>query len=434
MKRKQYTFIICLIALFVTFSCSKIEYESGGTVSTVVGLSTIKALHNGDDVQLVKDKLNGAFEISGVVISDKDNGNFAANEIIVQNTHKGKTAGLIFSFTDVNTNISLGDSVKVNIDNTILTRKNGALKIQGSSFTFDKVTKLGSNNFVVPTVVNLTTLYSNFYTYESTLVQINGMGFDNLSNGQIFNGDVKFATESASDIILHTLSTASFASNSLPLLADFVGIPTYFNPNSDYYNRANTLFKIRNEDDVFNVTGAPYVNFPETFEGARATEKDNYLMPEIDNTILFNSGPWKLYESIIGNQPSYDRYNPLNGTQSVRMKDKLSGSAYLEMAFDLHQGASKVEVMHAIYGLYTLNPQVGAAWDLEFSQDEGQTWSKIGETVAETNTKNPTIVTFNVNIVGKVRFRINKLGYDGYIGGQTGMLNIDDFIVYQNVD
>ena len=116
------------------------------------------------------------------------------------------------------------------------------------------------------------------------------------------------------------------------------------------------------------------------------------------------------------------------------MREKIKGSAYLEMGFDLENGASKIEIMHAIYGLYTLNPKTPAAWNLECSQDGGQTWFKVGETVPETNTRNPEIVTFNVNLHGKVRFRINKLGSDDPLFFEAGMLNIDDFNIYQNVD
>ena len=434
MKINIIKYISYLGAVLFIAACSKTDYESGGKISTVIAMANIKALHNGDDVLLKKENLNGAYEIAGVVISDRTNGNFPANEIVVQSSYRGNITGLIFSFADDNSSIELGDSIKVNIDQTILSRKNGSLKISGNDFTVANVQKVSANNLVQPRVVNLINLYANFYTYESTLVQLEGMEFDNVINGQTFNGLVKFKTESSSNIQLSTLASATFADKALPLLADYIGIPTYFDPNSDHYNRAKTYLKLRNGDDVFNETGAPYLNFPETFESVSASQKPNYLMPEIDNIVEFKSGPWILYQSIIGDQSRYDRFNSLNGIQSIRMKDKLAGSAYLEMGFDLVEGASKVEVMHAIYGLYTSNPQVAAAWDLEYSQDGGNTWNKIGETVAETNTKNPSIVTFTMNIKGKVRFRINKLGYDGYLNGQNGMLNIDDFTVYQNAD
>lgn len=434
MNNRFLNIFLLALMLVTLFSCRKNEYESGGVLSTVMPMANIKALHIGDDVPLKKEDFEGAFELAGIVISDVDNGNFAKNELVVQNTFRGTVTGLIFSFNDESTNFKLGDSVKINIDNTVLTRKNGALKITGTDFKFDRVTKVSSNNVVTPRKVDLISLYSNFYTYESTLVQLSGMSFEGITNGQPYKGEAQFATESASRVYLYTMNTASLADKSIPLVADFVGIPTYFNPDADYYNRAKMLLKIRNSEDVFNETGAPYFGFPETFEGVSSSVKSQYIMPEIDDVVEFSTGPWRLYQAVIGDEPRYDRFNPLNGVQCIRLREKINQSAYLEMKFDLPNGASKVEVVHAIYGLYTTDPKVASAWDLEYSQDEGATWTKIGETVMETNTKNPAVVTFNVNIHGKVRFRIRKLGYDDYPNGQNGMLNIDDFNVYQNVD
>ncbi|ADY50661.1 hypothetical protein Pedsa_0073 [Pseudopedobacter saltans DSM 12145] len=434
MKIYLKNFFVYLAGLIVLASCSKNEYESGGTVSTVMSITKIKSLHNGDDVLINKENFEGAYQVSGVVISDRNNGNIAPNEIVVQNSSRGTTSGLIFSFNDNNVDVNLGDSIKIDIHGTVLARKNGALKVSGENFTFSKITKVSSNNIVKPRLVTLIDLYSNFFGYESTLVQLNSMSFDNVANGQVYNGEAKFHTESASAIYLTTLPTASFAQKALPLLADFVGIATYYDANSNNFNRAKTLLRMRNEEDTFNETGAIYANFPETFESVPASQKADYLMPAIDDKVTFGSGTWRLYQAVIGNTPSYDRFNPLNGLQAIRLKDKLNGSAYLEMNFDLTHGASKIEIIHAIYGLYSSDPKVASAWNLEYSQDQGATWTKLGNTVAETNTKNPSIVTFNVNIKGKVRFRINKLGYDGYPNGQTGMLNIDDFTVYQNID
>ncbi len=434
MKRNLKIFFVYATVLVVLASCSKNDYESGGVISPVISIANMKAMYNGDDVLLIKDKLEGAYQVAGVVISDKDNGNIASNEIVVQNSARGTTSGLVFSFGDNNTDFNLGDSVKIDINNAVLTRKNGTLKVIGTDFNFSRVTKVSSNNVVTPKILTPTELYSGFYNYESVLVQINNVSFDGVTNGQTYEGEAKLFDESGSNIFLSTSSSASFAQQALPLTAYFVGIPTYYDANSDYYNRAKTLLKMRNADDAFNESGAAYLNFPETFESVPASQKSVYLMPGIDDRVTFTSGTWKIYQGVIGDQVNYDRFNPINGIQAIRLQQKLTGSAYLEMCFDLNQGASKVTVAHAIYGLYSSDPKVASAWDLEYSQDEGTTWTKIGETVAETNTKDATLVTFNTNIKGKVRFRINKLGSEGYPNGQNGMLNIDDFTVYQNVD
>lgn len=422
-------FTFCIGLAFVS-SCKKNDYEAGGEVSPVIYMSFVKALHNGDDVVLSKDKLMGATQIAGVVISDRTSGNFNANEIVVQNTARGKISGLIFKFTDNNVNINYGDSIKIDIENCILYRESGAMKVKGTNLNFSKVTKVSSDKQVVPRIVSLTQLYSEFLNYENTLVEIANVAFSDLVSGQTYAGDVKMGEEANVFIYLSTKTNANFAQNSLPLLASFRGIPTYYNATSNYYNTAKLLFKMRNEDDAFNETGATYAKFPENFELTPASEKANYLMPAINNVVVFNTGAWRIYQGIIGNVVNVDKFNPM-GKQAIRMKDQLTEDAFLEMNFDLLSGASKVTFS---YGVPTLGSITASTFDLEYSQDEGATWTKTGESITNPG-RDAQEAIFNVNLSGKVRFRIRKLG----LGANTstvsnGLLNIDDFSVFQNIN
>jgi hypothetical protein len=432
MKKNIKVFFAFFLGVIALSSCSKNEYESVGVVSPIISMGYVKALHNGDDVPLVKEKLMGASQIAGVVISDRSNGNFKPNELVVQNSSKSTIAGLVFVFNEVNNSINLGDSVKIDISNCVLTRENGSLKVKGSDLNFSKVTKVAENKVVTPRVITLTQLYSDFLPYENTLVQINNVTFPDLIGGTVYDGEIKMGEESNISIYLSTLSTASFSQNFLPLTASFLGIPTYYNPTSDYYNTAKTLFKMRNSDDVLNETGAAYLNFPEDFELAPASSKSSYVMPGIDDKVTFKTGVWRIYQGVIGDVVNKDRFNPL-GTQSIRMQEQLSESAYLEMDFDLQLGASQVTLN---YGTPTFTTPVESTFILEYSTDSGLTWTQAPNTNNITDpTKDVKEAVFNLNIVGKVRFRINKLG----LGANTsvvknGALNIDDFKVYQNID
>ena len=432
MKKNIKIFFAFFLGVISLSSCSKNEYESVGIVSPIITIGYVKALHNGDDVPLVKEKLMGASQIAGVVISDRNNGNFKANEIVVQNNGKGIIAGLVFSFNEDNSSINLGDSVKIDITDCILTRENGSLKVKGPNLNFAKVSRVASNKVVEPRVISLTQLYSDFFPYENTLVQINNVSFPDLVGGTVYEGEIKLGEDPTISIYLSTLSSASFSQNFLPLTASFLGIPTYYNPTSDYYNTAKTLFKMRNSDDVLNETGAAYLNFPEDFELAPASSKSNYVMPDINDKVTFKTGVWRIYQGVIGNVVNKDKFNPL-GAQSIRLQEQLSVSAYLEMDFDLLMGASKVTLN---YGTPTFTTPTESTFILEYSTDSGLTWTQAPNTNSITDpSKDVKEAVFNLNIVGKVRFRINKLG----LGANTsivknGALNIDDFKVYQNID
>ncbi|MNY09877.1 hypothetical protein D3C86_1428230 [compost metagenome] len=112
------------------------------------------------------------------------------------------------------------------------------------------------------------------------------------------------------------------------------------------------------------------------------------------------------------------------------MQKNLSIPALLQMNFDLPNGASKVTL---VYGAYGTEPS--STWRLEYSQDAGTTWKAAGENVTDASAVAKS-VTFNLNIQGNVRFRVNKLG----LGVSNvpfllnGLLNIDSFTVYQNID
>ncbi|MFA4869984.1 MAG: DUF5689 domain-containing protein [Pedobacter sp.] len=430
MKKDIKSLFAFFIGIIVLSSCSKNEYESDGAVSPVIYMSYVKALHNGDDVILAKEKLMGATQIAGVVISDRTSGNFNENELVVQNSSRNKISGIVFKFTDNNTSINYGDSVKIDIENCVLYRENGSMKIKGDDLSFAKVNKVESNKVIAPRKVSLTQLYSDFFNYENTLVEVANIAFPDLIGGEVYNGDVKMGEEASILIYLSTKSTANFAQKSLPLLASFRGIPTYYNATSNYYNTAKLLFKMRNEEDAFNETGATYASFPEDFELAAASTKASYLMSATNDMVTFKTGNWRIYQGIIGDVVNVDKFNP-TGKQAIRLKDQLSESAYIEMNFDLTSGASKVTFS---YGVPALGAITASTFDLEYSQNGGTTWTKVGNSITDAG-KNAQLATFNVNVSGPVRFRINKLGLGPNTSSvNNGFLNIDDFKVYQNVN
>ena len=108
---------------------------------------------------------------------------------------------------------------------------------------------------------------------------------------------------------------------------------------------------------------ALYPNFPETFESPDTSAKGHYKKADVK----LKSGDWNLDQAILGALTNHDRFNP-SGKQSIRMQQNRSKSAYLEMNFDLSEGASKVTVAYASY-----YKDATCVWKLEYSVDQGST-------------------------------------------------------------
>ncbi len=167
-----------------------------------------------------------------------------------------------------------------------------------------------------------------------------------------------------------------------------------------------------------------YANFPEDFESPDTAAKSRYK-PE---TIKLKTGEWTLDYALLGALVGHDRFNPA-GKQSIRMQQNRSKPAYLSMNFDLNEGASKVTLNYATY-----YKDAVSTWLLEYSTDGGNVWQAAGKEIT-TETTDLKMATFNVDIKGKVRFRINKLGLgDGKKDPsiKNGRLSIDDITIYKN--
>lgn len=161
-----------------------------------------------------------------------------------------------------------------------------------------------------------------------------------------------------------------------------------------------------------------YPNFPESFE------TNSKLSYAIDDVTL-PTGRWRLDNTVIQSE-KYE--TPTSGKHAVRMAMNLSTSAYLQMMFDLPNGASKVVLWYKCFPL-----DKPSMWQLEYSTDKGKKWHPTGDLVVATNKDKYVEAVFELDIKGKVRFRINKIGLgDGSKNPDisNGRLNIDDFAVY----
>ncbi|MBS1563602.1 MAG: hypothetical protein JST39_04400 [Bacteroidetes bacterium] len=404
------------------FSCLKkdIDYNEGSIPGPFVILEDVRTLYKGSPVALSDKNLMGGSKITGIVISDASAGNIRKGTVVIQQTKRGFTRGIAL---DLGEGFAVpyvpGDSVIVDIAGTTLTTYKGTLEITGVSSP--KVSVVATGKLIKPIDISLTDLAAGFGTFESVLVQVSGVDISPApAANETYSGDKGLKDASNGTGILHTEPSASFASARLPINAAFTGIATYYNATSDSREGAARQLWMRNISDVQNASGALY--FTENFENGTPL-KTNYAA----GTVKFASGPWMLDNAVIANTAN-DVI--VSGQYAIRVQQNLSVSAYLQMNFDLPQGATKVSLWHASYGASADPP---ATWRLEYSTNGGNTWTQTGSDIRSVS-KTKSLITFPVNITGPVRFRINKLGLGSNAVDPTienGRLGIDDFSIYQ---
>ncbi|BAV05456.1 Metal-dependent hydrolase, endonuclease/exonuclease/phosphatase family [Filimonas lacunae] len=165
-----------------------------------------------------------------------------------------------------------------------------------------------------------------------------------------------------------------------------------------------------------------YPSFPEDFDSA--PEKLKYDRAGI----TMKTGDWILDNCVIQNTANDV---PSSGACAARFLGNNTSSAYLQMDFDLAEGASKVTIA---YSSYAAKADPACVWALEYSTDKGKSWQQTGNAIVAENKRSKEVAMFPVSIQGPVRFRINKLGLgsdkvDANI--KNGRLSVDDFAVFK---
>lgn len=428
--KKRNSIILAAFSSVLLSSCLK-EYDNPakGQLNDKAALYVVKQAFRGSSLTLNQENLSGASFTSGTVISDKASGNIQPGRFVIQNTTATSnsagdiTTGIIIDMgngTDVP--FVPGDSVVVNLVGGTLQRVNGQLVISGIST--DKVSKVAENRKVFVRPVTLSMLNANFDSYESTLIAVHADVADNAA-GVTYSGE-RTLNDNTGTAVLYTRDGASFASTAVPVNAQFTGIASYKNDGGNDTAGAKKVIFLRNSNDVNYISGPLYAGFPESFEAPDASEKGSYNMTATANNVDLSTGNWKLQQAILGNTILSDKIN-LPGKQNVRMQQNLTTSAYVQMNFDVTQGASKVTVF---YGKYSTDPM--STFRLEYSTNGGTTWTAVTPNISVMPEKGSTQATFMVNITGNVRFRINKLGLGASSATvQNGRLNIEDIAIYK---
>ncbi|WP_148041229.1 DUF5689 domain-containing protein [Rufibacter immobilis] len=418
--KRIYQTLVALLMLGTWTSCEYDNYEAQeGSLSPVIAIQDIRHLYKGEDVVLTRQNMKEAYQVRGTVISDYANGNVVPGTIVLQSFKKGLTKGITLHLGDAAANFALGDSLLVeNIENAVLTKVNGALQLRG--INPGSITKVATNRPVTPINVTAYLLDSLPENYEATLVRVYaGAIKPNPSVTDTYTG-LKALTDGTDTIDLNTEPSATFATATLPASATFTGIAMPFAASPADAPKARLW--PRNLNDMVDVGGPIYEGFPETFEGPTKT---SYTSPA---TLDLKTGKWRFTQALLGPTAGRDRFS-LPGLQAVRFQQNLSSAAYLQMEFNVLNGASKVSFSYGAY--YT---DASSTFRLEYSTDDGKTWKAYGPNITDANSVAKTI-TYTMDIPGKVRFRINKLGLGttNNTSINNGRLNIDDFAVYEKM-
>ncbi|MFZ4860649.1 DUF5689 domain-containing protein [Sphingobacterium sp. Mn56C] len=364
--------------------------------------------------QLDKDVLSDAKYIHAVVVSNPSAHNFPAKTIAIQNTWRNKTRGLLMQLENVEA-YTFGDSIHVPLEGAKLVKTENGLCLTAVNEGNIKV--LSRANTVGSQAVSIYNLLTKFSEYESTYVDVTADLEHEPAPGTALKGAKILIDAEQNKVNLFTHSEATFAEQSVAPSATFKAVA--------YKKDAEVQLRLQSYADMAYPSGRIYAGWPETFESPYQ-EKTSYALKVVN----FPTGPWSLDQSLQGNTAGRDRI--VSGKQAIRFQQNLSVSAYLQMNFDLPEGASKVTLWYGAY--YT---DRSSSFDLEYSQDMGLSWTKIGGTVTDAppTSTNPQAkqAIFLMNIHGPVRFRINKLGLGTSNNSiNNGRLGMDDIAIYKS--
>ncbi|MGE8379144.1 MAG: DUF5689 domain-containing protein, partial [Sphingobacterium sp.] len=308
---------------------------------------------------------------------------------------------------------------QINIDGAKLVKKSGLMVL--SSVNNQQVNVFASNKNVAPLAVSVANLKAKFDEFESTYIDVTADVEPEPATGTALKGDKILMDGDKNEITLHTEDDATFAAQSIAPSASFRGIAF----------REGDKLQIRMQDysDMAYASGKLYAGWPETFEALDASVKGSYDMGE-KNDVPFSTGQWKLYQAILGTTAGRDRI--VSGKNAIRMQQNLSVDGYVQMNFDVQNGASKVTLWYGSY--YT---DRSCTFKLEYSTDQGATWKQTGESIADAHPTSQSLnskqAVFLMNVQGAVRFRVTKLGLgtsNNVIN--NGRLGVDDIAIYKS--
>lgn len=383
-------------------------------VNSQTSLYTLRSNFKGEDITISENTLEGAQYTGGVVISNYEGKNLRNNTIAIQSTWRGQTRGILVEVDDAS-KYAFGDSINLNLIGSTLTARQGSLTI--TNIPNSKITKVSTGNIKTHTPVAISTLENKKDQFESTLISITADVDPEPAQGSKLAGVHKLLDGENKSINVAVDESSPFANNAISPSATFKGIL--------YNNQGELEIRLQQLEDLAFPSGKLYAGWPETFEQPDTIKAGYAVWP-----VILPTGTWTFDQSMLGNTVGRDRI--VSGKLAVRFQQNLTRSAYLQMNFDVPQGASKVTLWYGSY--YT---DRSSTFQLEYSIDQGKTWTIVDEPISDAHPTSESLVAkqavFLMNITQPVRFRINKLGLGTSNNTvSNGRLGIDDIAIYQS--
>ncbi|MET0466046.1 MAG: DUF5689 domain-containing protein [Chitinophagaceae bacterium] len=225
-------------------SCEKNEKYPGGVPNPIVSILDIRPLYKGKDVLLTQENVYGATRIAAVVVSDHRQGNLPEGLLVVQDARRLELLrGISIDLGAAAAKFVPGDSVSIDINSGVLTRKNGILTITGLNES--NVTSKGKGTVGI-NAVTVAQITASPNDYESSLCLLNKSSFNPaLQPGEAIGGSKKI-NDGFGDLTLFIDPKVAYANNASYSLAAYVGIPFSTTDGS-------IQLRTREADDIVNM-------------------------------------------------------------------------------------------------------------------------------------------------------------------------------------
>lgn len=221
--KSKVLYALLLLSALMWAGCKKDSNYPGGKISPFIPLFDLRDLYKGTDVTLTTENMYGSDQITGIVISDYAANNLPAGFLVLQDRRRlSQLRGIAIPIGEDAAKYVSGDSVSVTITGGVLTRDKGMLQIK--NIPASAVTKIASGKTIAANRVPSSSILADPSKYESTLVAIVKGGFDPLPTPTDKLAGIKTVNDGFDNIALRTENNASFASNGLPVTANFFGI------------------------------------------------------------------------------------------------------------------------------------------------------------------------------------------------------------------
>lgn len=413
MKKIFYNSVLLFsLVSILMVSCMKEDDLAVGPIKSFISIEKLREMYKGEPLTLKASNPNEDLYISGVVISNPDHKNNPEGKMIIQNYDSEKLRGIAIAIDERLSRYKEGDSVIVKVQGGTLTRIDGLLQVIG--LTMMQVGRISENNEQRLNII--TDDFNDFFNmmdvYESTLIQLKDIQVLDVTRGKTFgDGDLNLS-DGDEVLLVKTNVQASFAIYEVPISGNFMGIALYADNQEPYLS-------VRTSADYNGKYLAPenYIGFAEGWESIIGSRKTGQTTDGFDT---YASGKWALEQTF-----------SLNSATIVHKRETwamLMGKtvASVAMDFDVMFGAKKFSFY---YGAGTKNAGDAAPITVyaEYSQDSGATWILLGPPLLENNQNTQYFKEYDLDIKGKVRFRIRK-------DDAAARLIVDDIFIKPNAE